>query len=161
MDRLFGIETMNKITPDSIETYLSQSEEETFQIGINLAKTLNKGAAVSLEGDLGTGKTALAKGIARGLGIAEPITSPTFTIVNTYEGIFMLHHFDIYRLNDEDELYAIGWEEYFDGEAVCLVEWGDRFPHMLPEPFIRIKIERNPAHFDERRIRVERWDEPS
>lgn len=121
----------------------TQSETETFELGRKLSCELKPGAVVSLEGDLGTGKTAMAKGIAAGLGITEPITSPTFTLVNTYEGNTTLHHFDVYRVDDADELYTIGWEEYFDGDAVTVVEWGDRFPELLPSHTLHIRLSRD------------------
>ena len=136
--------------------YYTSSEKETFKLGISLAQDLKPGDSVSLEGDLGTGKTALVKGIARGLGIDDTITSPTFTIVNSYEGIIPLHHFDVYRIDDPDELFDIGWDEYFDGEAVCIVEWGDRVPEMFPPKRIRILIIRDPQGFQKRQITIER-----
>jgi conserved hypothetical nucleotide-binding protein len=140
------------------EKFVSCSEEETFNIGIQLANLMEPGTAVSLEGDLGSGKTVLVKGIAKGLGISDIITSPTFTIVNTYEGKVRLHHFDVYRIDDPDELYNIGWEEYFNPSDVCIVEWGDRIPGMLPENAIRIRIMRDRDQLNKRTIILERQD---
>ena len=136
--------------------YHTASEEETRSLGESLGRYLKAGDTVSLEGDLGTGKTAMAKGIALGLGISDDLVSPTFTLVNTYEGPLTLHHFDVYRVDDPEELYAIGWEEYVDGQAVCLVEWGDRIPELLPSNTLHIKLERNGAEEDGRIIVIER-----
>lgn len=139
-----------------MRSYKTRSEKETFELGVILANELKPGATVSLEGDLGTGKTAITKGIAVGLGISEPITSPTFTLVNTYEGRLTLHHFDVYRVDDPDELYSIGWEEYFLDDTVTVVEWGDRIEHMLPEGTLRIKLSRDDSEPDTRIITIER-----
>lgn len=142
-----------------VEKYLTGSEEETFNLGVQLARLLTPGTAVSLEGDLGAGKTALVKGIAKGLGIRDTVTSPTFTLVNSYEGNTTLHHFDVYRIDDPEELYEIGWEEYFNPNDVCVVEWGDRVAEMLPPGTIRIRIIRDEAQPDKRTILVERQDQ--
>jgi tRNA threonylcarbamoyladenosine biosynthesis protein TsaE len=140
------------------EKYVSCSEEETINLGICLASFMGPGTAVSLEGDLGAGKTALVRGIAKGLGIDETITSPTFTIVNTYEGDITLHHFDVYRIDDPEELYYIGWDEYFNPSDVCIVEWGDRVSGMLPDDTMRIRIMRDQAGLNKRIIILERQD---
>lgn len=142
-----------------VEKYFTGSEEETFNLGVQLARLLTPGTAVSLEGDLGAGKTALVKGIAKGLGIRDTVTSPTFTLVNSYEGNTTLHHFDVYRIDDPEELYEIGWEEYFNPNDVCVVEWGDRVAEMLPPGTIRIRIIRDEAQPDKRTILVERQDQ--
>ncbi len=136
----------------------TQSETETFELGKKLSLKLKPGDTVSLEGDLGTGKTAMTKGIAAGLGITEPITSPTFTLVNTYEGNATLHHFDVYRVDDADELYTIGWEEYFDRDAITVVEWGDRFPELLPANTLHIRISRDDENPENRILTFERQD---
>ena len=138
------------------ETYRTMSEKDTFELGRKLSKVLKPGDTVSLEGDLGSGKTALTKGIAAGLGITDPITSPTFTLVNTYEGMVTLHHFDVYRVDDPDESLAIGWEEYFDGRAITVVEWGDKVPELLPAHTLHIRFERDIALPDVRTILLER-----
>ena len=137
-------------------TYQTQSEEETFKLGQLLADELKPGDAVSLEGDLGTGKTAITKGIASGLGISEPITSPTFTLVNTYEGRTTLHHFDVYRVDDPDELFAIGWEEDFSDDAITLVEWGNLVSDILPPDTLHILLTRDEQNPDSRTITLER-----
>ena len=114
------------------ETY---SEEETRGLGKRLGEEAAPGSVYALIGDLGTGKTVSAKGMALGLGIAAPIVSPTFLILREYrdEGRMPFFHFDIYRLEDEDELFAIGWEEYMNGNGVCLVELADLVPEAMPE----------------------------
>lgn len=142
-----------------VEKHDTFSEEETYQLGVRLARLLGPGRAVSLEGDLGAGKTALVKGIAKGLGVRDTITSPTFTLVNTYEGDVNLHHFDVYRIDDPEELYEIGWEEYFNPNDVCIVEWGDRVPQMLPADVMRIRIIRDETQFNKRTIIVERQEQ--
>lgn len=142
-----------------VEKHDTFSEEETYQLGVRLARLLGPGRAVSLEGDLGAGKTALVKGIAKGLGVRDTITSPTFTLVNTYEGDVTLHHFDVYRIDDPEELYEIGWEEYFNPNDVCIVEWGDRVPQMLPADVMRIRIIRDETQFNKRTIIVERQEQ--
>jgi tRNA threonylcarbamoyladenosine biosynthesis protein TsaE len=117
---------------------ISRSEEQTSALARELAQRLPPGSVLCLVGDLGAGKTVFARGFARGLCIEEPVTSPTFTLVNSYEGRMpdgsrrTLHHFDLYRLTDPEELHDIGWEEYFDGEAICLVEWPERAGALLP-----------------------------
>ena len=103
---------------------------------------MKKGEIVALIGELGTGKTALTKSIAKGLGVEELITSPTFTIVQEYhDGRLPLYHFDVYRVNDEDELYEIGYEEYFFGAGISVIEWADLIEAILPKEAIKIKIE--------------------
>ncbi len=111
-----------------------KNEEETEKFGIELANMLNEGDVVALIGDLGTGKTALTRYIAKGLGITERISSPTFTVVKEYhDGRLPMYHFDVYRVSDEDELFNIGIDEYFFGRGVCVVEWADLILNILPE----------------------------
>lgn len=117
-------------------------ENDTRNFGLKLAEKLQPGAVIALIGDLGTGKTTLTKSIAEGLGIREMITSPTFTIVQEYhEGRLPLYHFDVYRIGDEEEMYELGYEEYFFGQGVCIVEWADLIMDLLPEDSIIIRIE--------------------
>ena len=119
-----------------------RNESETEKFGIELAGKLEPGAVIALEGDLGTGKTTLTKSIARGLGIDDVITSPTFNIVKEYRsGRMPLFHFDVYRIGDVDEMYEIGYEEYFYGDGVCIVEWADLIEDIIPDDAIRILIE--------------------
>jgi len=111
-----------------------RDETETKKFATDVAQTLKKGDVIALVGDLGTGKTTLSKYIAEALGITETITSPTFTIVQEYHsGRLPLYHFDVYRVDDIEEMYRIGYEEYFYGEGVCIVEWADIVEEILPE----------------------------
>lgn len=119
-----------------------KNEEETRAFGLELGASLRKGDIVALIGDLGTGKTALTKYIAEGLGIRETITSPTFTIVQEYrQGRLPLYHFDVYRIGDPEEMYELGYEEYFYGDGVCVIEWADLIEELLPEYTKTIRIE--------------------
>ena len=119
-----------------------KNEEETKAFGKKLAETLTGGTVVALTGDLGTGKTTLTKAIAEGLGISDTITSPTFTIVKEYRGGRLPpYHFDVYRVSDEDELFELGYEEYFYGDGVSVVEWADLIEELIPEDAVRILIE--------------------
>ncbi len=121
---------------------LIRNELDTKEFGTELAKKLKPGDIIALIGDLGTGKTTLTKSIAEGLGITDMITSPTFTIVQEYtEGRLPLYHFDVYRLNDLEEMYELGYEEYFFGQGVCVVEWADQIMELIPEGSITIRIE--------------------
>jgi len=122
----------------------SFSEENTFEIGKELALSAKSGDIFALSGDLGVGKTIFSKGFAKGLGIDENISSPTFTFVNNYEdGRMPLYHFDMYRIADYEELEEIGYEDYFFGDGVCLVEWPSRVEELLPEHTIKISIEKD------------------
>lgn len=119
-----------------------KNENETKKFGIELAGKLTPGIVISLIGDLGTGKTALTKAIAEGLGITDIITSPTFNIVKEYDsGRLPLYHFDVYRIGDVDEMYELGYEEYFYGNGVSIVEWADLIEELIPENAIHINIE--------------------
>ena len=118
--------------------------EETFELGKKLSENIKAGSIVTLSGDLGTGKTVFAQGFAKGLGIDEPVNSPTFTIVQVYnEGKIPLYHFDVYRISDSEEMYEIGYEEYFYGEGVCLIEWAELIEDILPDNIIRVKIDKS------------------
>lgn len=119
---------------------ITRSEEETLKLGVEIGEKLMPGDVVSLNGDLGAGKTHITKGIAMGLGVEDYITSPTFIIVNEYEGRLPLYHFDVYRINDIGEMYEIGFEEYLYGNGVCIIEWGKIVDELLPEDTIKIDI---------------------
>ena len=122
----------------------SYSEQETFAIGSMLGREAVPGQVYCLNGDLGAGKTVFARGFADGLGIHEPVTSPTFTIIKEYrEGRIPLYHFDVYRIGDPGEMDAIGYEEYFFGDGVCLVEWSDLIEELIPEDAVQINIRRD------------------
>ena len=137
--------------------YESFSEEMTFEIGKKLGEKADKGEIVCLEGDLGVGKTVFTKGFAEGLNIEDNIDSPTFTIVQEYtEGRLPLYHFDVYRIGDISEMDEIGYEDYFFGEGVCLIEWASRIEELIPESAIHIIIEKDMSKgFEYRRVVVE------
>ena len=123
--------------------YVSNSEGETEDLGRRLGLRLGPGAVVAYTGDLGAGKTAFTRGLARGLDISERVTSPTFTIVNEYEGGRLpLFHFDLYRLSSSDELFDIGWEDYLARGGVCAVEWSENVADALEEDAIRVDLRR-------------------
>ena len=123
--------------------YLSNSVEETEALGAELAGRLEPGDVVAFTGDLGAGKTAFVRGLTRGLGIPDRVTSPTFTIVNEYEGGRLpLFHFDMYRLGSADELYDIGWEDYLARGAVCAVEWSENVEDAFFGDEVRLTIEK-------------------
>jgi len=135
--------------------YLSHNTEETEALGEALAARLHPGDVVAYRGGLGAGKTAFTRGLARGLGCAGQVSSPTFTLVNEYPGRLPLFHFDLYRLSGEDELFELGWEDYLDRGGVCAVEWSEQAPGALPEGTIRVTLERCEDREDWRRISVE------
>ena len=121
--------------------YVTNSEEETEALGARLAAVLTPGTVVAFTGDLGAGKTAFTRGLARGLGVTDRVTSPTFTIVNEYEGGRLpLFHFDMYRLGSADELFHIGWEDYLARGGVCAVEWSENVAGALEEGAILVDI---------------------
>ncbi len=124
--------------------YETYNEEETKRIGYELGRRAQAGEVYCLKGDLGTGKTVFTKGFAEGLGITEHITSPTFTIINEYrEGRIPLYHFDVYRIGDSDEMYDIGYEEYIDGDGICLIEWAELIEDIIPKDAKWIVIEKD------------------
>ena len=136
-----------------VETY---SEKETFAFGKKMGEEAVPGQIIAINGDLGVGKTVLTKGLAEGLGITEPVCSPTFTIVQIYdEGRLTLYHFDVYRIADPEEMAEIGYEDYFFGQGVCLVEWAELIHDLMPENTIWVKIEKDlQKGFDYRRIEI-------
>ena len=134
---------------------LSHSPEDTEDIGARLAEQLEPGAVVAFTGDLGAGKTAFTRGLARGLGCRGRVTSPTFTIVNEYEGAIPLFHFDMYRLEGSDDLFDIGWEDYLARGGVCAVEWSEQVADALPEDAVTVTLARHPDHDGWRIITVE------
>lgn len=134
----------------------SRSAEETFALGKKIGEQARPGEVYTLVGDLGVGKTVFTQGLAEGLGITEPISSPTFTIVQVYEeGRLPFYHFDVYRIGDVEEMDEIGYEDYVYGEGVSLIEWANLIEEILPEHFTEIKIEKNlEKGFDYRRISI-------
>lgn len=123
--------------------YLSHSAEETERLGEMLAATLSPGSVLAYTGALGMGKTAFTRGLARGLGCRGRVTSPTFTVVNEYDGDPPLFHFDMYRLNSSDDLFDIGWEDYLNRGGICAVEWSERVADSLPDDTVFIDIKRH------------------
>ena len=131
--------------------------KDTYELGEKIGQMAKPGMVISLTGDLGVGKTVFTQGLAKGLGIEEPVNSPTFTIVQVYEeGRLPLYHFDVYRIGDIEEMDEIGYEDYFYGEGVCLIEWADLIREILPEQMCRVTIEKDlEKGFDYRMITVE------
>ena len=131
--------------------------KDTYELGEKIGQMAKPGMVISLTGDLGVGKTVFTQGLAKGLGIEEPVNSPTFTIVQIYEeGRLPLYHFDVYRIGDIEEMDEIGYEDYFYGEGVCLIEWADLIKEILPEQMCRVTIEKDlEKGFDYRKITLE------
>ncbi len=134
--------------------FISHSAEETERFGEALAASLHPGAVLAYTGTLGMGKTAFTRGLARGLGCRGRVTSPTFTVVNEYEGKTPLFHFDMYRLSSSDELFDIGWEDYLARGGVCAVEWSERVTDALPEDTVFVNIARHAENENWRIITV-------
>ena len=130
------------------------TETELIEYGKSLGAELSSGAVIGLIGDLGSGKTTLTRGLALGLGVSDGITSPTFTLINEYRGGRLpLYHFDVYRLDDPGDMEQLGYEEYFYGDGVSVVEWADKFPGLLPDDAIIIHLEQGGGP-DERLVTV-------
>lgn len=134
----------------------TKSERETYELGLAMGREARPGEVYTLIGDLGVGKTVFTKGLAAGLGIKEPVSSPTFTILQEYEeGRLPFYHFDVYRIGDVEEMDEIGYEDYFYGDGVCLIEWADLIREILPEHYKEIRIEKDlDKGFDYRRISI-------
>ena len=141
----------------SRQVYESWSAKDTLQLGCRLGKLCKAGDVILLNGDLGVGKTVFSKGLGKGLGIIEPISSPTFTILQVYEeGRIPLYHFDVYRISDLEEMEEIGYEDYFYGGGVCLIEWAEQIREILPDRTVEITIAKNLERgFDYREIVIE------
>ena len=135
----------------------TNSDKDTFEFGKQLGEKAEPGTVICLDGDLGTGKTVIAKGIAAGLGIKEPVSSPTFTVIKEYtEGRLPFYHFDVYRIEDPLEMDEIGYEDYFYGNGVTVIEWSDMIKELIPEKAMKIRLVKDLAKgFDYRRISVE------
>ncbi|MBU3159305.1 tRNA (adenosine(37)-N6)-threonylcarbamoyltransferase complex ATPase subunit type 1 TsaE [Clostridium frigoris] len=139
--------------------YIVTTVDETYKIGELIGSLVNSGDIICLIGDLGTGKTHLTKGIAKGLDIKDNITSPTFTIVNEYTGRLKLYHFDVYRVNDPDEIEAIGFDEYIFSDGVSVIEWANYIEEIIPPNKLTITIEKLPTLGDNyRKINIEYSD---
>lgn len=139
----------------STKMFETFSAEETFNIGRELAEKAYPGMIVCLNGDLGTGKTVFTQGFAAGLGIDEAVSSPTFTIVQEYNGRLPLHHFDVYRISDIDEMDEIGYEDCFYGDGVTLVEWAELIGELIPPEALQVTIRKDlEKGFDYRSIEI-------
>jgi len=136
-----------------IETH---DPEETFEVGRTIGMNAKPGQIYTLTGDLGVGKTVFTQGVAAGLGITEPVNSPTFTIIQEYEdGRLPFYHFDVYRIGDLEEMEEIGYDDYFFGQGICLIEWAELIEEILPEKRIEVTIEKDlEKGFEYRRITV-------
>ncbi len=135
----------------------SVNEQATYQYALNMGKEAKPGQIIALVGDLGTGKTVFSKGFAKGLGIDEVVSSPTFTLLQVYEsGRLPLYHFDVYRIGDVSEMDETGYEDCFYGKGVTLIEWAELIEEILPEKIIKITIEKDDdMEFDYRRLTIE------
>ncbi len=144
-----------------IQQYETFSPEETFHLAEKLVEKSHPGQIYTLNGDLGVGKTVFTQGMAAGLGIDEPVNSPTFTIVQEYRsGRLPLYHFDVYRIGDPEEMEEIGYDDYFFGEGITLIEWAELIEELIPENRISVTIEKDPDRgFDYRKITIEGMDE--
>ena len=143
-----------------IETH---DPEETFEVGRKIGMNAKPGQIYTLTGDLGVGKTVFTQGVAAGLGITEPVNSPTFTIIQEYEdGRLPFYHFDVYRIGDLEEMEEIGYDDYFFGQGICLIEWAELIEEILPEKRIEVTIEKDlEKGFEYRKITIEeRGEEP-
>lgn len=136
--------------------YKTNSPDETFSAGREFAQNLKAGDVITLDGDLGAGKTAFTRGIADGLGIKDAVVSPTFTVVNEYvNGVIPLFHFDVYRIESSEDLYDIGWEDYLNRNGIIIVEWASMVEDIFDMPFYKINITKNPdISYDYREIEI-------
>ncbi|MBR3307741.1 MAG: tRNA (adenosine(37)-N6)-threonylcarbamoyltransferase complex ATPase subunit type 1 TsaE [Lachnospiraceae bacterium] len=139
-----------------MEIYESSGYEDTLALGRKLGESLPAGSIITLEGELGAGKTVFTKGVALGLGIDETVTSPTFTLLAVYEGGRLpLYHFDVYRIEEPEEMLEVGLDEYLYGDGICVIEWAERIEELLPADCLRISIEKDMTKGgDYRRIRI-------
>ena len=135
----------------------TKNARETYEVGEKIGRKARPGQVYTLMGDLGVGKTVFTQGVANGLGITEPVSSPTFTIIQEYEeGRLPFYHFDVYRIGCIEEMDEIGYEDYFYGNGICLIEWANLIEEIIPEDAISITIEKDlEKGFDYRRIRIE------
>lgn len=132
--------------------FKTASVDETIELGKKIGKFAKPGDIICIDGEMGSGKTHLTKGIALGLDIHEPITSPTFTLVNEYKGRLKFYHFDVYRINDPDEINAIGFDEYIFSDAVSVIEWSDLIKDLIPNDHVQINILYDKDNGDNARI---------
>mgnify|MGYP004486628037 FL=1 len=134
------------------EIYITDCEKDTYVLGQALASRLNKGAILLLDGDMGAGKSVLARGIIRALGYEGAVTSPTFTLMNEYDTMPPVYHFDLYRLEYPEQLYDIGYEEYLYSDGISIIEWPSKMEFLKPDKFISVNIER--LNENERKVTV-------
>lgn len=138
-----------------MSTYISRNEQDTIHFAKDFAKKLKKGDIIVLSGELGSGKTKFVQGVLEYFGLAEEISSPTFTIVNVYtKDAVNIYHFDVYRLSDIDEFYAMGGEEYFEN-GICLIEWGEMIEEILPEHYTKIVFRKSEDNIEYRELLIE------
>ncbi len=139
-----------------MRVYESRNREETFELGVKLGEKAKPGDIYAVTGDLGAGKTVLAKGLAKGLGFEGVVNSPTFTVMQEYRGGRLdLFHFDTYRIEEPEEMYELDYEEYFFGKGVCLIEWPGQIEELIPENAIKINMEYDrPDDIEHRRITI-------
>lgn len=135
-----------------MKIFETNSYEETQKIAADFANTLKGGEVIAMYGDLGAGKTAFVQGLAKALNITSHVTSPTFTIVNEYEGRLTLYHFDVYRILDPEEMYEIGYDEYIENGGVCIIEWAELIEELLPREYIKVTICKDANKGDNYRI---------
>lgn len=149
---------LEKKKMDEFESFCA---EDTFALGERIGREAQPGEVYTLIGDLGVGKTVFTQGVAKGLGITDHVNSPTFTIVQIYEeGRLPFYHFDVYRIGDVEEMEEIGYEDYFYGNGLCLIEWANLIQEILPEKYVQVTIEKDLSKgFDYRRITLEKMEE--
>ena len=135
-------DTTTRPVAQETKTLFTNTPEETQRFGQELAGELQPGTVIALIGDLGSGKTCLTQGICMGLGVQDYVTSPSFTLINEYDGRLPVYHFDFYRINTPEEAFDLGCDEYFYGEGVCIIEWAEKVESFLPENRIEIRIKR-------------------
>ncbi|MCF7805783.1 MAG: tRNA (adenosine(37)-N6)-threonylcarbamoyltransferase complex ATPase subunit type 1 TsaE [Candidatus Marinimicrobia bacterium] len=139
----------------------TNSPEETKELAQRFAKSANPGDIFALYGDLASGKTTFVQGFCEALNVTEPVTSPTFTLINEYTGRIPVYHFDCYRLESEEELYSLGFEEYFYGDGIVLIEWADRVEGLLPNECIRLFFQHDFSGESVRQIQYKHGKEPA
>ena len=139
-----------------MSTYISKSEQDTINFAKNYAKNLKAGDIIVLSGELGSGKTKFVQGVLENFNLQDEISSPTFTIVNEYNSDTVnIYHFDVYRLEDSDEFFAIGGEEYFS-KGICLIEWGELIEDILPKPYTKISFSKSDDDVSYRKLTIEK-----
>ena len=135
-------EVVNRTSIEETKSVITNNPEETHRFGQKLARDLGAGTLIALTGDLGSGKTCLAQGICSGLEVKDYVTSPSFTLINEYQGRLPVYHFDFFRIDKPEETLELGCDEYFYGDGVCIIEWAEKIESLLPEDRIEIKIVR-------------------